>query len=67
MNEMLEDLRGRVLRGDVVPPEEYAALVDSLRVARKAAKTKKEAAPSNLPSDLKDLFAEVKTGEKPNG
>ena len=61
MNEMLEDLRGRVLKGELVPPEEYAALVDSLRVARKAAKTKKDPTPSNLPTDLKDLFAEVKT------
>ena len=63
---MLEDLRGRVLRNEPIPPEEYAALVDSLRVARKAAKTKKDPVPSNLPTDLKDLFAEVKTEEQPS-
>lgn len=64
MDENLQDLRDRVLRGDVVPPEEYAALVDSLRVARKAAKTKKEPDRGNLPEKLSDLFAKVEPEEK---
>ncbi len=66
MDENLQDLRARVLRGDVVPPEEYAALVDSLRVARKAAKTKKEPDLGNLPKDLNDLFSKVEPEGKTN-
>jgi hypothetical protein len=66
MDENLQDLRGRVLRNEKVEPEEYAALVDSLRVARKAAKTKKEPDLGNLPSDLNDLFAKVEPEKKPS-
>lgn len=67
MNEELQDLRGRVLRNEEVKPEEYAVLVDSLRVERKAAKTKKAPDLSRLPVNLNDLFSEVKTEEKSNG
>ncbi len=66
MNENLEDLRGRVLRNEPVKPEEYAALVDSLRVARKAAKTKKEPDLGNLPVNLNDLFEKVEPEQKPS-
>lgn len=59
MSETLEDYRQKVLRGEKIPPEDYAALVDSLRNDRKAMKKKKEPEPNNLPENLNDLFAET--------
>lgn len=67
MDERLEDFRGRVLRNEPIEPTEYAVLVESLRVARKAAKTKKEPDLGNLPANLNDLFSKIEPEEKPNG
>ncbi len=60
MDETLDEYRRKVLKGEEIPAIEYAALVDSLRIARKAAKVKKEPDLGNLPMNLNDLFAETK-------
>lgn len=50
----LADLRGKVLRGEFISPEEYAEVIRSIRIARKAdgAKTKKAAASNADPDKI---------------
>jgi hypothetical protein len=64
-HEQLNDLRQRVLAGQDVSIEEYAAIIQSLRarrtgdveaaVAKKASRTKSPKADVELPDLLKDL------------
>ena len=60
----LRDLRRRVMAGEDIDPEEYEILVASLRLGRKAGKTKKiskntetsEEAVKEFGANLKDLL-----------
>lgn len=56
--DKLNDLRGRVLRGEDVSAEEYASVIDDLRLDRKAGASKPKKKGKALPVEV-DLLSLV--------